>query len=253
MELSDEPQFLICSHFGDEHKRYSKCKKLFWETEPRVVDWKNYDFGIGYHYYDGNPDFLHYSTMKAHKEVIQHRERFQDKALAARKFCNFIYSNETYGEGALLRKQFCIELSKYKHIDCPGNVLNNMYNAIGGRYARTVYADKCEFIKNYKFTIAFENNMIDGYTTEKLWQPLAMGSIPIYWGNPRITEEIESEAIINCNEFDNDFQAVIERVKEIDRDDEYYMYMLSKVPLKSSYKDATDEEILAFLERMLEI
>lgn len=252
LELSDEPQLLICSHFGDEHKRYSRCKKLFWETEPFPLDWDRYDFGIGYHYYDEKHNFLHFNPMKPRGDVIQQRERFQDESLAKRKFCNFIYANESFGEGALLRKQFCIELSKYKHIDCPGKVLNNMKNAIGDRYAKTMDADKCEFIKNYKFTIAFENNMIDGYTTEKLWQPLTVGSIPIYWGNPRIAEEVEKDAFINCNEFDNDLDAIIDRVKEIDKDDEYYMYMLSKSPLKPLYRDHTDDEIFFFLKEIIE-
>ena len=51
-----------------------------------------------------------------------------------------------------------------------------------------------------------------------------------------IGREVSSEAFINCNEYDNNLDAVIERVREIDRDDEYYMYMLGKSPLKASFQ-----------------
>ncbi|OAD56647.1 Alpha-(1,3)-fucosyltransferase B, partial [Eufriesea mexicana] len=44
--------------------------------------------------------------------------------------------------------------------------------------------DFLSFIANYKFTIAFENAVCDDYITEKLWRPLVVGSIPVYYGSP---------------------------------------------------------------------
>lgn len=250
LEISDTPDILICSYFGEKHKDYEGCKKLFLETEPYPLDlWADYDYGMGYHYYD-NPKYLHINLMKP-RVGLENRDKFKDKSLAKRKFCNFVYSNENRGEGALFRKHFCMELDQYKHVDCPGKVLNNMKNMIGDRNAQSWCEDKIEFIRKYKFTIAFENHMIDGYTTEKLWHSFMAGSIPIYWGNPRISEEIEKDAFINCNDYDNDFEAVINRVKEIDNDDEYYMYMLTKNPLKSSYADVSDQQIMNFFEKII--
>ena len=37
-------------------------------------------------------------------------------------------------------------------------------------------------LHHYKFYLAFENSQSPGYVTEKLWQALKMGSVPIYWG-----------------------------------------------------------------------
>ena len=128
-----------------------------------------------------------------------------------------------------------------------------MEDAISARYSTDWSDEKRRFIKNYKFTIAFENHMIDGYTTEKLWDPLSVGSIPIYWGNPLIGREIHSEAFINCNDFDNDFDAVIKRVKEIDNDDEYFTYMLSKTPFKKSYNwyVSYTDKLMCFLDNII--
>lgn len=40
------------------------------------------------------------------------------------------------------------------------------------------------FVAKYKFTVAFENAVCDDYITEKLWRPLIVGSVPIYYGSP---------------------------------------------------------------------
>lgn len=39
------------------------------------------------------------------------------------------------------------------------------------------------FVAKYKFTIAFENAICNDYITEKLWRPLIVGSVPIYYGS----------------------------------------------------------------------
>lgn len=124
-----------------------------------------------------------------------------------------------------------------------------MKDAIISREATDWEDGKRAFIQKYKFTIAFENSSFPGYTTEKLYDSLFVGSIPIYWGNPMIDKEISSEAIINCNDFDDDFDAVIEKVIEIDRDDERYMYMLSKSPVKEKI-DVGMKNIESFLSRV---
>ena len=251
LELSDEPEVLFCSHFGESHKGFRDCMKIFLMTEVYPVDFRDYDYVIGFRYMDDDK-FFHYSHYSPNNiELLQDRRAFTDPLLAKRTFCNFVYSNESTGEGAVLRKRFCMELAKYKHIDCPGKVLNNMKDAITPRLDRNWSRGKVKFIAQYKFTIAFENHMVEGYTTEKLYDSFRAGSIPIYWGNPLIEREIESDAFINCNDFDNDFDAVIERIKEIDADDERYMYMLGKSPFKDTY-DSGFEKMRAYLYMIIE-
>lgn len=250
IELSDEPDIIFCSHFGEKHKDYKNSIKVFIETEVMPYDARCFDYIAGFGYSESER-FCHYNLYAPRRtDGIQDRSRFSDFTFAKRKFCNFVYSNETRGGGAAIRKQFCMELSRYKHIDCPGKVLNNMQNAIVARESAEWNSGRLAFIGKYKFTIAFENHMADGYTTEKLWGPLSVGSIPIYWGNPQIGREVDSEAFINCNEFDNDFEEVIKRVKEIDADEERYMYMLQKAPLKSNF-DSGYRNFRLFLDRII--
>lgn len=241
LEISQNPDILFCSHFGETYKKYNDCVKVFIAAEVQPIDLSHYDYVIGYQYMD-TPQFQHYNIYapRSLSDPMQDRGKFSDHSLAQRKFCNFVYSNENWGEGAYLRKQFCLELSKYKHIDCPGKVLNNMKDAIKPRENKEWGKAKQMFMAGYKFTIAFENHIADGYTTEKLWGAFRAGSIPIYWGNPLIAKEVCREAFINCNDYDNDFSAVIQKIKEVDSDDEYYMYMLGKVPLMESYDSGYD-------------
>lgn len=73
---------------------------------------------------------------------------------------------------------------------------------------------KLEIIKNYKFHLAFENSNEDGYITEKYWQSLYVGTIPIYLGAPDIKKyEPRPGSIINVLDYKN----IVELVKDVKR------------------------------------
>lgn len=44
---------------------------------------------------------------------------------------------------------------------------------------------KVELMRKYKFCVAMENSVRRDYTTEKIWESLAAGCVPIYMGNSR--------------------------------------------------------------------
>lgn len=116
------------------------------------------------------------------------------------KFCNFIYTNRTS-----FRTEFYDQLNRRRPVDSLGRVLNN----IGGPCA-----DKIETIGNYQFTIAFENSLSPGYVTEKLIDPIAAGSIPIYWGASEAKTDLNPEAFIFARDFDS-FEALADRVIDL--------------------------------------
>jgi hypothetical protein len=99
-------------------------------------------------------------------------------------------------------------------VDCPGRVLNNCRPFDEHNYS---FRGKVDYLKDYRFTIAFENQSTVGYTTEKIIHPFIAGSIPIYWGNPKVAELFNPEAFINCHDFD-DFESVISHVIQVDND-----------------------------------
>lgn len=61
---------------------------------------------------------------------------------------------------------------------------------------------KLETIAQYKFTLAFENAIAEDYVTEKFFQPLLAGSVPVYLGAPNIDDFAPGEhCFINAADF----------------------------------------------------
>ena len=156
------------------------------------------------------------------------------------RFCNYI---SNYSTDKSNRAEFCEKLMRYKPVDCPSQSLNNMSfpafpsfpthptqwkNPKGGEKFSLI-REKLFFIKDYKFTIAFENGSNPGYVTEKISDSLAVGSIPIYWGCETIADYYNPQAFINCHDYP-DFDAVIERVIEVDTNPELYEQYLNAPP-----------------------
>lgn len=79
------------------------------------------------------------------------------------------------------RLQYLSELMEYLPVDSYGSWRRNcVLDEDKG------YLTKLDIIKQYKFTIAFENAVSQDYVTEKFFEPLTVGSVPIYLGAPNI-------------------------------------------------------------------
>jgi hypothetical protein len=62
--------------------------------------------------------------------------------------------------------------------------------------------DKIEVLANFKFCLCFENTSFKGYVTEKLFDCLYSGTIPIYLGDPEIDLIVPSDVFIDVRKFD---------------------------------------------------
>jgi len=218
LEFSDEPEVLIYSVFGTEHQNYS-CFKIFYTGENIRPDFNECDFAFTFDHLDQENHYRlpwYVLNLKSPDLLVKKALDIDAIIRSKTKFCNFIYSNET----AHKRIQFFKRLSKYKPIDSAGIVLNNIGGPLKG------YEDaKVQFIKDYKFTIAFENSEYPGYTTEKLIQPMLVHSIPIYWGNPVVHLDFNPKSFLNYYDFPDE-EALIERIIELDQDDDLYRQYL---------------------------
>lgn len=81
------------------------------------------------------------------------------------------------------RREYLRALMKYTEIDSYGRVLNNI--KLERDYGNRTYM---EIASRYKFTIAFENSLSTDYVTEKFFNPLMAGCVPVYRGAPNIIE-----------------------------------------------------------------
>ena len=252
LEISEQPDFLFYSVYGTgrEHFNYDNCVKILWCVEGVIPDFNECDYAIGSYPMSVGDRYLQIPYTGMNPDA-QNREQYRDADIGSRKFCNFVYSNPDRGKGAIIRQEFCRKLMEYKHVDCPGKVLNNMPDAIAPRHGKGWVQGKIDFIKNYKFTIAFENASMPGMITEKMTQAFEAGTVPIYWGDPYVTDVYNSDAFINCIDF-NSWDDVIEKVKELDNDDEKYRKMLLTPPMLPQYHQVGNEEIVKFLQYIIE-
>ncbi len=97
------------------------------------------------------------------------------------------------------RRAYARELMRYLKIDSYGKFLNNM--RLPDDHGRS---SKMERLKRYKFTLAFENAIDRDYVTEKFYDPLVAGSVPIYLGAPNVATFAPGEhSYINVQDFPN--------------------------------------------------
>lgn len=65
-----------------------------------------------------------------------------------------------------------------------------------------VVASKVETMKNYRFSICYENiRDLPGYITEKIWDCFFAGCVPIYWGASNVTDYIPEDCFIDRRKF----------------------------------------------------
>lgn len=81
------------------------------------------------------------------------------------------------------RRDYVRRLMRRVKIDSYGRSLNNsLLVEDDGNDARLA------LFARYKFTLAFENSIAVDYVTEKFFDPLAVGSVPVYRGAPNVAD-----------------------------------------------------------------
>lgn len=219
IEISDTPDYIICSCFGHEALDYD-CIRIFYSGENHRPDLNLYDYALGYDWFNCEDRYLRLPLYILYqndfRRAMSKHYSSKEAAQSKTKFCNFIYSN---GKNVNpIRQTFYELLNEYKKVDSGGRYLNNTGGPV---------ADKYEFQKNYKFSIAFENTSTNGYTTEKIIQAWAAQTIPIYWGSPSVAKEFNSKAFVNCHSFDS-LSDIMDYIRQIDQDDQLFRSILEE-------------------------
>lgn len=232
---------------GYEYGKYRDAVIIFVQYENVFPDFYCYDYAVGadfdlkygnrYFYIDAM--LANDITRSAYNKLLIKHLNIIPK-LAEREFCGMTVSN-IYGAAGQREEMFRL-LSTYRKVESGGKAFNN----VGGPVK-----DKLEFESRHKFTIAFDN-IENGFVQEKIGMAFAAGTVPIYWGNPNVTEIYNEKAFINCHAF-HSFEDVLEKVKEVDADDEKYLSMLREPALLNEKKlEKWDEELEDWLRKIIE-
>ena len=233
--ICDDPDYYICAEFGDEVLKNPKPVRIFFTGENRVPDFNTYDYAIGFDHLTFEDRYIRfplYYFYASDCQTLLNREAFTRHDISKREgFCATVISN---WNGAPERKQLFEAINAYKTISSGGRFMNN----VGGPVK-----DKVAFQSKYKFVLASENSSQRGYCTEKLIQAFMSNAIPIYWGDPLVGLTFNTESFINCMDYPS-FDAVVDRIKEIDNDDDLYLHMLNAPIFINPQTPAIDFKIL---------
>jgi hypothetical protein len=141
-------------------------------------------------------------------------------------FCAFVVTNPKNP----VRNRAFHALNAYKPVASAGRLFNNVGDTIfAGLGGGGGELKKHEFLKGYRFCIAYENESSPGYTTEKILHAKAAGCIPIYWGDPKVGRDFNEKGFLNANGSD-----IVELVDAIERDP-VALDAMASVPALSTY------------------
>jgi alpha(1,3/1,4) fucosyltransferase len=195
-EVSSTPRVLVYGPYsgampeGDFIKVFVGCENV----RPIMAEC-DFAFGVLHEDQVHHPRYLRLTRWGDDSHLVQ-----QDKDWAAvlqdkTRFCAFLYANK-----CPYREAFFRALSGYKPVDAPGRSMNNM-PGIDPVPGQIDWQAKVEFLRAYKFVVAFENSSAPGYNTEKLTHAIEADAMPIYWGDPEIGRSFNAGRFINAHDY----------------------------------------------------
>lgn len=120
------------------------------------------------------------------------------------------------------RTAYAASLMRLIRVDSYGKCLNNRKIKDD-----TGWDSKLDIMSRYKFDLSFENAIDDDYVTEKFFQPLIVGTVPIYLGASNIDRFAPGErCFINCNDF-RDPRELAEYILHLDSNESEYEEFLA--------------------------
>lgn len=141
------------------------------------------------------------------------------------------------------RREYMEELLQHIPVASFGRFLRN----------RTITEDhgqetKLRLLRDFRFTLAFENAVETDYVTEKFFEPLMVGTIPVYLGAPNVEEFAPgADCYIDARQFPNpkDLAAYLQTV------DPRRFHRWRHEPLKPRFLDMLRRTSAPFEERFM--
>ncbi|MCM1070054.1 MAG: glycosyltransferase family 10 [[Clostridium] fimetarium] len=191
----------------------------------RFLDDKRIDLSLGFDSID-HPQYMRFpfwvmwtvfsptATYDDIKRQIAKYNSPDNHSFDDRRFCAYLCSHNDKG-----RRKMFEQFSAIGRVDCDGKLFHNN-DDLKLKYND----DKLEYLRHYRFNLTPENTNHEGYVTEKLFEAIASGCVPIYHGgdnNPE-PEILNHEAIIFI-ETGADNENAIDLVGRLNSDRQMYL------------------------------
>lgn len=169
---------------------------------------------------------------------FHHGVSFRQEPMEKTGFINAFFSCkwDKSGRFDLLR-----DLMSILEVHSFGKVLNNRSLEddpyIGAGLGPESFQFKEKLVSQYKFSLAFENAIAEDYVTEKFFQPLIAGSVPVYLGAPNIEKFAPGDhCFINVSQFSSTNE-LAEYLTMLDNNDNLYnqYFNWKKLPFRREF------------------
>lgn len=221
----DDYDVIIDGVFGKEALPRQRGVKIFYTGEPLPPKLTGYDLSLGFdeikqsNYMRLPVQYI--EPVNKHLDFTQHKHKGSCNP-NKKYFACFLVSNKGDDDplgrsfdGCPLRNRIFHKLSLYKKVHSGGKYLNTE-NAVVPR------EETLQWLSNCKFVIAYENTVkYPKYVSEKPFQAYYSGAVPIYHGHSSFVRDVNPKAIVYAGNFQNE-DALVEYIKELDKDDEQY-------------------------------
>lgn len=224
--------------------------RILFNAELGSIDFNVFDYVIGWDFIEDSARYARmHPALGIEKSPFMSGERleFADRPMSARAFCCFLASN---GLAHPMRDKLFKRLNEARGVDSWGRHLNNSGEISNSSSGLSYELEKMELESGYKFTLAIENAHFPGYMSEKVFSGAKAGAVPIYWGNPRVGEDINLERIISLHEF-KDIDAAISEILELEKDTERLERIVALPIMTPRQKERIEESRQAIVELFL--
>ncbi|MBD5225163.1 MAG: glycosyltransferase [Bacteroidales bacterium] len=237
-ESDDTPDILFysCYNRGRNHLRYD-CVKIYFTGENDCPDFNECDYALSFYPLHLGDRHLRYPLYMLYEyDRLGNPPMLTDAEALNRGFCSLVMRNSTNCDPR--RIMIADLIGSYRPLSYGGSFRNNTGGCV---------ADKIDFISRYKFNLALENSIVEGYVTEKILEPLVAYTVPIYWGSHAATTDFNPDAFINAADYDTS-EGLLEAVKQLDNDPASYLAMLRAPRLRGGISPDFDSQLADFLD-----
>jgi len=235
-EDTTKPDLLFYSRCGlGNHYKYNDCVKIFYTGENDYPNFNECDYSISFHDIDVYGRNLRYPLYALETIPQCPLQKGLQTKMATRGFCSLVMSNSSMCDPRRLKIIDAVD--GYKKISSGGKYRNNIGYRVDNKLA---------FLSKYKFNLALENSMIDGYVTEKIADAFLAYTVPIYWGGKSALTDFNPASFINVEDYAT-LDSFIKDLIAIDSDSERYIsYLKAPSRLSESVQDF-DDKLSTFL------
>ncbi len=196
----------------------------WYQYEGLLIDNQKIDLSLGFDYINHEKylrvpfwlmnKFKPNDTFKMIKQKCEEINNLKVNIKSRSKFCAFICREDYFGD----RKFFAEEVKKVGYINFPGKFMHNDDDLLNK------FSDsKINYLNQFKFNLCPENSNNSGYVTEKIFDSIWAGCIPIYWGSENKPEPdiINHNSVFFLN-LDKSNSNILEEIKNINDNPKLY-------------------------------